>query len=79
MEGGRWPRGKEATNPDYKPLTATSLWLGKHDCTIFGSILTVYPSEAVLHINVLKGHTTDSSPSLVFKEKQNVGSKLNQE
>ena len=30
---------------------------GKRDCTISGSILTVYPSEAVLHINVLKGHT----------------------
>ena len=30
---------------------------GKRDCTISSSILTVYPSEAVLHINVLKGHT----------------------
>jgi len=30
---------------------------GKRDCTISGSILSVYPSEAMLHINVLKGHT----------------------
>ena len=29
-------------------------------CTMSGSIFTVYPSEAVLHINVLEGHTAGS-------------------
>jgi hypothetical protein len=29
----------------------------RDDCTNSGSIFLVYPSEAVLHTNVLKGHT----------------------
>jgi hypothetical protein len=51
------PRGKQVTNPDYKPL-AIPFSIGKAGhCTKFGSILTVCPFEAELHINVLNGHS----------------------
>ena len=55
------PEAKRLRIQIINPLVTATPWLRTVRCTIYGSILTVYPTEALLHINVLKGHTLQTT------------------